>query len=58
MKPDYRTPNMRALALAVTLASAFTASLLVAQLSLTSSADLAGYGIDAYAAAPGSESGR
>lgn len=58
MKPDYRTPNMRALALAVTVASAVTASLLVAQISLTRSADLAGYGIDAYAAAPASEHGR
>jgi hypothetical protein len=46
MKPDHRTPNLRALALTVTLLSALTATLLVAQASLASSPGLAGYGID------------
>jgi len=51
MKPNDRTPNMRALALAVTLASAVTASLLVTQASLTVPAQLAGYGVDDHVAA-------
>ena len=51
MKQQNRTPNMRALALAVMLASAATASLLVAQVSMTRSADFAAYGIDDHVAA-------
>ena len=50
MKPDHRTHNLRALALAVTILSALTATLLVAQVSLSSSAGFAGYGIDDTAA--------
>ena len=50
MKQQNRTPNMRALALAVMLASAATASLLVAQVSMTRSADFAAYGIDDHVA--------
>lgn len=46
MKPDHRTPNLRALALAVTLLSALTATLLVSQASFAASPRLAGYGID------------
>ena len=45
MKPDHRTPDLRALALAVTVLSALAASFLVAQASLVSSAEFAGYGI-------------
>ena len=58
MRQNSRTPNMRALALAVTVASAITASLLVAQMSLATSARLAGYGIDDYAQMPLEASGR
>lgn len=50
MKSDHRTPNLRALALAVTVLSALTATLLVSQASLASSPGLAGYGIDETAA--------
>ena len=46
MKPDHRTPDLRALALAVTLLSALTATLLVTQASIVSPAGVAGYGID------------
>jgi hypothetical protein len=46
MKPDHRTPNLRALALAVTVLSAITATLLISQASLAASPGLAGYGID------------
>lgn len=46
MKPEHRTPDLRALALAVTVLSALTATLLVAQVSITPSASFAGYGID------------
>jgi len=45
MKPNNRTPDLRALALAVTVFSALAASFLVAQASLVSSAGFAGYGI-------------
>lgn len=50
MKPDHRTPNLRALALAVTVLSMLTATLLVTQVSFASSAGYAGYGIDESAA--------
>jgi|AraplaDrversion2_2_1032049.scaffolds.fasta_scaffold403761_1 hypothetical protein len=46
MEQDHRTPNLRALALAVTVLSALTATLLVSQASLAASPGLAGYGID------------
>jgi hypothetical protein len=49
---------MRALALAVTVASAITASLLVAQVSLTTSTDFAVYGIDDYSSTPAEGYGR
>jgi hypothetical protein len=58
MKPIDRTPSMRALALAVTLAGAVTASLLVTQASLATSAGLAGYGVDDHAAASAEGYGR
>ena len=51
MKTNDRTPDMRALALAVTFAGAVTASLLLAQVTMTASASFAGYGIDDYATA-------
>ena len=46
MNAENHTPNLRPLALAVTLLSVITATLLVTQVSLTSSAAMAGYGID------------
>ena len=46
MKSNNHTPNLRALALTVTLLSAITATLLVTHVSLISSADMAGYGVD------------
>lgn len=55
MKPDHRTPDLRALALAVTVLSALTASFLVAQASLVSSAGYAGYGIGESAALAAAE---
>jgi len=58
MKPIDRTPDMRALALAVTLASAVTASLLVTQASLTAPAGFPGYGVDDHAVASAEGYGR
>lgn len=58
MKPIDRTTDMRALALAVTLAGAAAASVLIAQVSLTTSAGLRGYGIDEHAVASTEGDGR
>lgn len=58
MKTNDRTPNMRTLALAVTFAGAVTASLLIAQVSMTTSASFAGYGIDDLASASTEGAGR
>lgn len=57
MQTDHRSPNLRALALAVTLLSALTATLLVAQVS-TSTSSFAGYGIDEAAGVLSEESPR
>ena len=51
MKQQIRTPNMRALVLAVARASAPPPSHQVAQVSMTRSADFAAYGIDDHVAA-------
>jgi len=58
MKPIDRTPDMRALALAVTLAGAAAASLLITQASLTAPAGLPGYGADDHAVASAEGYGR
>jgi hypothetical protein len=58
MKPIDRTPDMRTLALAVTLAGAVAASLLIIQASLTAPAELAGYGVDDHAVASAAGYGR
>lgn len=58
MKPDHRKPNLRALALAVTVLSALTATLLVSQVSFASSSDFAGYGIDETVTLTAADHGR